>query len=184
MLRSNGYESLGVDPNAPDGADYRRVRFEQLEPFNGIDAVVASASLHHVGDPGAVLDRVASALAPGGTLVVLEWAWETFDEPTAEWCFGRLGPDDEGGWLHRRRDEWVASGQPWNAALTDWAQKEQLHAAETLLRLLDERFDREHVAYGPYFFPHLAQTSEADERAAIEAGQIRATRVDYVGRLG
>jgi hypothetical protein len=29
----------------------------------------------------------------------------------------------------------------------------------------------------------LAQTSEQDERAAIEAGQTRATRVDYVATL-
>jgi SAM-dependent methyltransferase len=182
MLRSSGYESLGVDPEAPDGADYRRVKFEQLEPLNGMGAVVASTSLHHVGDPEDVLDRVAGALAPGGTLVVVEWAWEAFDEPTAEWCFERLGPDEDASWLHRRRDEWVASGKPWNASLNEWAQKEQLHAAETLLRLLDERFDREDVADGPYFFPDLAQTSEEDERAAIEAGRIRATRVDYVGR--
>jgi len=77
----------------------------------------------------------------------------------------------------------VASGQPWSLYLRDWAQTEQLHAAETLLRRLDERFAREHLAHGAYFFPDLAQTSEEDERAAIEAAQIRATRVDYVGSL-
>jgi hypothetical protein len=38
------------------------------------------------------------------------------------------------------------------------------------------------VARGPYFFPDLAGTSEADERAAIDAGLIRDTRADYVGR--
>jgi hypothetical protein len=37
------------------------------------------------------------------------------------------------------------------------------------------------VARGPYFFPDLAGTSDADERAAIDAGRIRATRIDYVG---
>jgi hypothetical protein len=64
-----------------------------------------------------------------------------------------------------------------------WARREHVHAAETLLRLLDQRFDREHFAQGPYFFPDLAETSEEDERAAIEARQISATRVDYVGKL-
>ena len=63
-----------------------------------------------------------------------------------------------------------------------WAEEEQLHSADTLLRLLDARFHREHLAYGPYLFPDLARTTEEDEQAAIEAGQIRATRVDYVGR--
>jgi hypothetical protein len=110
-----------------------------------------------------------------------EWAWEEFDEATAAWCFQRLGPDEEAGWLHRRRDEWVASGQSWSAYVRAWAGEERLHSATTLLRLLDERFEPAHLERGPYFFPDLARATEDDERAAIEAGQIRATRVDYVG---
>ena len=133
-------------------------------------------------DTEEVIERIANTLAAGGTLVVVEWDWEQFDEPTADWCFQRLGPDEGAGWLHRRRDEWLASGQPWSAYVRKWAEEEQLHSADTLLRLLDTRFHREHLAYGPYLFPDLARTTEGDEQAAIEAGQIRATRVDYVGR--
>jgi SAM-dependent methyltransferase len=182
MLRSSGYEALGVDPAAPDEEDYRRVEFEQVELAREVDAIVASTSLHHVADPAEVIDRIASILAGGGTLVVVEWNWEEFDEQTADWCFERLGPDEEAGWLHRRRDEWLASGQPWSAYVRRWAKVEQLHSAHTLLRLLDARFHREYLAHGPYFFPDLARTGEEDEQAAIEAGQIRATRVDYVGK--
>ena len=46
-----------------------------------------------------------------------------------------------------------------------------------------EYFNRVHLADGPYFFPDLPQMTEKDELAAIEAGEIRATRVDYVGIL-
>ena len=183
MLRSSGYEALGVDPGAPDEEDYRRVVFEQVELAREVDAVVASTSLHHVADPAEVIDRIASTLAARGKLVVVEWDWEGFDRPTAEWCFQRLEPDEGAGWLHRRREEWLASGQPWSAYLREWAKEEQLHSVHTLLRLLDARFHREHLAYGPYFFPDLAGMTEEDEQAAIEAGRIRATRVDYVGRL-
>ena len=35
----------------------------------------------------------------------------------------------------------------------------------------------------PSRFPDLAQTTDEDELAAIEAGEIRATRVDYHGSL-
>ena len=124
-----------------------------------------------------------AALRTGG-----RWSWssghgEEFNEATAAWCFQRLGPDDKAGWLHRRRDEWVASGQSWSAYVRAWARDERLHSAGALLRLLDERFQRAHFARGPYFFPDLALATEGDERAAIEAGQIRATRVDYVGVL-
>ena len=184
MLRSSGYEALGVDPDAPDEVQYSRVAFERAELVQGIDAVIASTSLHHVADPAEVLDRVAITLAGAGTLIVVEWAWEEFDEATADWCFERLGPDEDAGWLHRRRDEWLESGQSWSAYVRAWAEDERLHSASTLLRLLDERFERRHLERGPYYFPDLAQATEQDERAAIEAGQIRATRVDYFGTLG
>jgi hypothetical protein len=36
---------------------------------------------------------------------------------------------------------------------------------------------------GPRFFPELAGISEEDEQAAIDAGVIRATRIDYAARL-
>jgi SAM-dependent methyltransferase len=182
VLLSNGYEAVGVDREAPDGADYRGVDFEELEPRGDVDAVLASRSLHHVGDAGEVVDHVARALAPGGTLVVIEWNWEAFDEPTAEWCFQRLRPEDE-GWLQRQRERWIGSGRPWGVAMREWAEGEHLHPVDALVRLLDERFRREHLAEGPYFFTELAEVSEADELEAIQAGQIRATRVDYVGIL-
>jgi SAM-dependent methyltransferase len=182
MLRSSRYEAVGVDPHAPDGEHYRRVEFERAEPFANVDAIVASTSLHHVADPARVLDLVATAVAPGGSVVVIEWAWEEFDDRTAEWGFERLGADGEPGWLHRRRDAWLASGQPWSVYLPEWARREGLHDAGTLLRLLDERFERVHLARGPYLFSDLAHTTAEAEAAAIEAGRIRATRVDYVGR--
>jgi SAM-dependent methyltransferase len=183
MLRSSGYEAVGVDPQAPHGEDYRRIEFEHLELVQDVDVVVAITSLHHVADPAEVVDRIVSSLASGGTLVVVEWAWENFDEATARWCFERLGEDEEAGWLHHRRDEWAASGQQWAAYLHGWAANERLHTAEALLRLLDQSFDKQELARGPYFFPDLATTGKEDEEAAIDAGLIRPTRVDYVGRL-
>jgi SAM-dependent methyltransferase len=69
MLRSSGYEALGVDPEAPDDVDYRRVEFEEVELACKVDAVVASTSLHHVADPAEVIDRIASSLVGGGTLI-------------------------------------------------------------------------------------------------------------------
>ena len=180
FLHSTGYEATGVDPNAPDTPDYHRVEFEHLELPQRVDAVIASTSLHHVADPAAVIDRLARTLGDDGTLVVVEWAWETFDEATAHWCFQRLGQDDE-NWLHRLRDEWTSSGQEWQRFLSGWANHDGLHRGEALLQLLDERFDRRLLACAPYFFPDLADTTDADEQAAIAAGLIRATRIDWVG---
>jgi hypothetical protein len=50
-----------------------------------------------------------------------------YDHPglaTARWCFARLAlpaSAAEPGWLHRRRDEWAGSGQPWDGSCRAWA---------------------------------------------------------------
>jgi len=183
MLRAGGYDAIGVDPQAPDEPHYQRNTFESAELAQPVDAVIASTSLHHVADPADVIDQIATTLTSRGQLLVIEWAWEKFDAETAEWCFERLGPADDGGWLRRRRDEWIGSRQDWQSYFRSWARQEHLHSGDTLLRLLDQRFERQLLAHGPYFFPDLAGTSEADERAAIDAGHVRATRIDYVGTV-
>lgn len=183
-LRAGGYDAIGIDPEAPEGPHYQRTTFERAELPEQVEAVVASTSLHHVADPAVVIDRIAATLMSGGTLLVIEWAWERFDAQTAEWCFERLRPDSEEGWLHRRRDEWITSHDAWQAYVQSWAEREHLHRGDTLLRLLDERFERRLLAEGPYFFPDLPGTREAEEQAAIDAEDIRATRIEYVAELG
>jgi SAM-dependent methyltransferase len=181
MLRANGYDAVGIDPQAPEQPHYQRLEFERAELPRHVDAVVASASLHHVADPADVIDRIAGTLTSGGTAVIVEWAWERFDEQTAAWCFERLGPEDGAGWLRRRRDDWLASGREWPSYLGDWAERDRLQPSELLLRLLDEQFERQLLTRGPYFFPDLMDTTEADEQTAIDAALIQPTRIDYVG---
>jgi SAM-dependent methyltransferase len=181
MLRAEGYDAVGIDPQAPEQPHYRRIEFERAELTPQVDAVVASTSLHHVADPTDVIDRITSTLTSRGTVVIVEWAWEKFDEQTAAWCFKRLGRNDKAGWLHRRRDEWLASGREWPSYLRDWAGQDRLHPGEALLGLLDERFERQLLTHGPYFFPDLVGTTEADEQTAIDAALIQPTRIDYVG---
>ena len=149
-----------------------------------MDAVVACTSLHHVADLDQVADRVRAALVPRGVLVVVEWAWERFDEPSARWCFARLAPTaaaTDPGWLHRRRDEWSATHQPWEAYWRDWANAAHLHPSRDILDALDARFDRVALTDGPYVFPELDGVTAQDEQAAIDTAQIQATCVCYVG---
>jgi SAM-dependent methyltransferase len=184
MLGQAGYRATGVDPEAPPGPSYSQVEFERYELPGRVDAVVACTSLHHVADLGTALDLVAAALVPGGVTVIVEWARERFDEATARWCFSRLpeAGDDHPGWLHHRQAEWHESGRPWDAYLRSWEQAEGLHAGKAILDELDARFESRSTAYGPYFFPELAGTSEADEQAAIDSGLIQPNRIQYVGR--
>jgi len=142
---------------------------------------VASTSLHHVSDLDTVVDLINQRLDRGGLLVVMEWAWERFDESTARWCFDRLA-DDEPNWLHRRRDEWLTSGQSWDVYFDHWARTEGLHTGQDILRSLATRFDTRLLAEGTFLFPDLDGVSAADEQAAIDSGRIQATCIRYVGR--
>jgi hypothetical protein len=182
MLRSAGYDAAGVDPEAPLGSHYHQVEFEQYQPAGPAHAVLACTSLHHVADVGAVLDLTEAALVSGGSVVVVEWARERFDETTAQWCFDRLPPPStDPGWLQRRQAEWRASGLPWDSYCRAWAEEEGIHPGLDIVRELDARFDRQLLAYGPYFFPDL-DISEGAEQAAIDAGVIMANRISYAGR--
>jgi SAM-dependent methyltransferase len=181
FLRAEGYDAVGVDPKAPDAPEYRRTEFEDAALPREVDVIVACASLHHVADPAHVLERMTDVLASGGSVVIVEWAWEEFDTETAEWAFGRLRASADPGWLNRRHDEWRTSEEDWPTYLQSWADAHGLHAAEKLVRLLDVQFQRRGLTRGPFLFADLADTSEADEQTAIDAGRIRPLRIDYVG---
>jgi SAM-dependent methyltransferase len=181
-LRAAGYRAEGIDPGAPMGPHYHQMEFGSYAPDQPADAIIASTSLHHVSDLNAVVDLIAYRLDPDGILIVVEWARELFDEATARWCFDRLA-DDEPGWLHHRRDEWLASGQPWDAYLTAWAQTDGLHTGHDILHVLDARFHTRLLTHGPYFFADLDGVTAADEQAHIDAGHIHANGVRYVGTL-
>jgi SAM-dependent methyltransferase len=184
-LLDAGHQAVGVDPEAPEGSDYQRIEVEHYHPPWPVDCVVASLSLHHVADLDTALDRLKDLLVAGGVLVVVEWAWERFDEATARWGFARLAPPDPGaepGWLHKHQQRWAASGQSWDGYLRDWATEAGLHPGERVLGVLGTRFSHEHAADAPYLFADLADTSETDEQAAIDAGQIQAIGIRYTAK--
>ncbi len=184
-LLDAGYDAIGVDPEAPEAVSYVRVDVEQAELGPPVDAVVACVSLHHVDDLDRVLDCVVEALVPSGSIVVVEWGWDRFDEATARWCFDRLGPPKLGtdaSWLEGHRERWTRSGLPWDTYVERWAAGGGLHPVADMLRALDERFSCTRLDDIPYFFCDLARTDRVAEQAAINIGQIRATGLHYVGR--
>ena len=182
MLRDQGHDAVGVDPCAPDGPQYAPVEFERYDPRQQVDVVIASTSLHHVADLDEVLDKIQAVLVPGGLVIVVEWAWERLDEATARWCFERLDPDAEPGWLHARRDGWLESGQSWDGYFHAWVAGEGLHASERIRSGLEQRFQCIASEVGPYCFADLSHTTASDEQAAIDAGAIQAGATYFVGR--
>ncbi len=95
-----GHRVTAIDPRAPeratDGPVFRRVSIEGFSDPGPFDHLVASLSLHHVGDLGVALDKMTGLLRVG-TLVVVEFAWYRIDAATAGWTLAHLpdGPSSE-----------------------------------------------------------------------------------------
>jgi SAM-dependent methyltransferase len=189
LLRAEGHRAVGVDPEAPEEPGFFRTRYEDYQPDADelpYDAVVACLSLHHVEDLDALLASVASRVRPGGLLILREWAREEFDEATARWCFDRLPErteDTPAWWLAGHRDGWQESGGSWEDYFQGWAKEHGLLTGATMLRALEESaFETVLLERDPYFHTALADVTAAEERAAIDAGRIRANGLRYVGR--
>jgi len=176
-LRAAGYDATGVDPRAPAEPGYQLCEFERYDAGQA-GAIIACTALHHVADLDRALDHVAASLRPGASLIVVEMAWERYDERTARWCFGQLAPADEDTWIRAQRDEFLESGQCWPDYLGAWAG--ELHRGEAISAGLDARFDRVTRQDAPYFFGDLAQLSAAREQAAIDDGQLNALAIRYL----
>jgi SAM-dependent methyltransferase len=181
-LHAAGYTAVGVDPHAPEAPGFHRERFEDHGADGPVDVITACTSLHHVDRLDTVVDRIHATLRPGGTLIVLEWAWERFDEPTARWCFAHLPSEPvEPGWLQRHHDRWQAAGTGWDTYLRGFATDEGLHTGDAITGFLTSLFATKQLTCTPYFSAGLDATS-ADEQTAIDAGTIQATGIRYVGR--
>jgi SAM-dependent methyltransferase len=87
-----GYETLGIDPEAPAEPGFLRAGLEQLESSRQFDAAVAIRSLHHVHHLPAGIEALAGALRPGARLVVFEYAIEAVDERAERWNAERALP--------------------------------------------------------------------------------------------
>jgi len=62
QMRAVRADLLAEDTEAVDGPE-----------FTGFHVVVMSMALHHVADPAKMIERLAGRLAPGGSLVIVDW---------------------------------------------------------------------------------------------------------------
>jgi SAM-dependent methyltransferase len=163
-LSAARYEVVAVDPEAPEGEQFRRLSFEDFDEPGPFDAIVASRSLHHIHDLGAALDKVVRLLGEDGVLLLDEFAWDRMDDATAEWYYTRL-TEPLSGWRERWEEE-----------------HDGLHTYDAMRRELDERFRERSFAWLPYLHRDAkADIEEAEERLLIDEGTIQATGFRYVG---
>jgi len=167
---------LGIDPLAPHGERFRRIRLEDLDSSEGpFEAVVASHSLHHIRDLEHALDRIVALLRPGGMLVLDEHGWDLADEETLDWLYNQrralaaAGQGEAPASLDALRDEWEA-------------EHLGLHRFESLRTEVDARFDERAFVRTPFLHRLLGGVAtEVLEQALIDAGAIQALGFRYAG---
>jgi SAM-dependent methyltransferase len=171
-----GYDVLGIDPLAPQGDLFRRVRLEDLDDDEGgFDAVVAVRSLHPIRDLAHALDRVAALLRPGAVLVIDEIGWDLIDEPTLDWLYGQrraLGAAGHG----------EAPASP-DEVRAEWESTHLgIHGYQALRRELDARFEELGFVRTPFLYRVLGGVAtEVLEQALIDAGAIQPLGFRWAG---
>ncbi len=174
-LSAGGHEVLGIDPVAPQGDLFRRLKLEDLDEAEQFDAVVAGRSLHHIRDLDARLENIAGLLASGGILVVDEFAWDRLDDATLDWFYGQrralaaAGHGDAPASLEEQRLEWES-------------EHLGLHGFVALREGLGARFDEREFEWVPYLHRLLAGVAtEVLEQALIDSGAIQALGFRFAG---
>jgi hypothetical protein len=168
-LAAEGYDVVGVDPDAPAGERFVRAGFQELEPDGDYDAVVAGRVLHHLR-PLAPAVEILAGLAP--LLLVDEFAWNLIDPAAQEWYEGQ----------HRMLRA-AGTEPPGPPSLDEWRLRHpDLHPHEVVLGALRERYVERRLEWVPYLYRWLAgPASEQLERSLVQAGAFSAVGWRFAG---
>jgi SAM-dependent methyltransferase len=170
LLAARGYDVLGVDPNAPAGERFVRAKFEEAAGelrAQTWDVVLAARVLHHV-EP---LDEGVALLAELAPLLLVD----------------EFAPDRVVGaaqaWYEQRWREVPGAQGP--KSIDEWrARHGGLHPHDRVLAALRGHYEEQELEWRPYFHRWLRLPElEAEERAAIEAGEIQAVGWRWAGRV-
>jgi SAM-dependent methyltransferase len=174
--------ALDVDPDAVAAARAAGVPAVQGDFLNGgaepHDVVLFTRSLHHVGDLERAAALAAAACAPGGVVVVDEFARERADAATAAWFYELRAVLAAAEVLAPPEAPAVAD------PLERWEREcgaHRLHTGEEMVRALGAHLDVDLVERCPYLYRQLAQWLEPTGRGAAVAHrllQVERERID------
>lgn len=174
-LVTRGFEVTAIDPDpgTPDSPPFHRVGLEDFSPPQPYDAVVAVRSLHHIHDLGEALKKIHDCMAPGGVLILDEFAWDRMDEATAGWYLSHATGE-------RHED---ASLRPPNFPDAWIAEHDHMHESQTMRSAVRRVFADLSYEDIPYLATHYLERPDLvpEEIRLIRSGEIRALGFRYVG---
>ncbi|HLH68448.1 MAG TPA: class I SAM-dependent methyltransferase [Candidatus Dormibacteraeota bacterium] len=173
-LQARGHAVTMVDPDpeavaAARAAGVAALPVGLLEHEGGpYDVVLFVRSLHHLGDLRSALARTERLLAPGGLVVVEEFARERADAATAALAFDLEAILAAAGVLRPPADdeEAPAGADPLQRWRARYGTERGLPGGAEMLALVEERFEVVGVEPCPYLYRHLGQWLEPSERGA------------------
>ncbi|HVV11317.1 class I SAM-dependent methyltransferase [Amycolatopsis sp.] len=133
-LNGLGYRVTGVDRSAEAATAARergvRVIEADVHDVSGeYDVVLFTRSLHHAEDLDDILAHAGTLLAPGGQVIIEEFAWERVDEAAAAFLYDNRALLTAAGLLD--------AGSPTEHLLDAWvAGHESLHQGAAMLAAL------------------------------------------------
>lgn len=198
VLGSHGHRVVAIDadPEAVAAAKQRGVdamvaRFPD-GPDGPFDAVLFTRSLHHVDDLAGGLAAAARRLAPGGVVLVEDWAWEVMNEPLLAFCarlaaaarslggevddVWQLGAAGLAAWQHEHGDHGLHTG-----AAIETALRQRFANVGALAEPYAYRYPARYLTHVPSTATAVASALTA-ERAAIAAGSIPALGRRWIAR--
>jgi SAM-dependent methyltransferase len=186
-LRARGFRVEAIDTNlanvvaaAKNGIDAQCI---DLLDFTGgpFDAVLFTRSLHHISPLGAAVTKARELVAPGGVLVIDEFAHDEVDNASTIWFYDVMAMLDDAGVLashparfhHQHSD---ADRSP-PTSLEAWkrahAHDPALHGARAMLDALGASFDITRMERPPHFYRLFAGRLPPNERGALVLKGIR-----------
>lgn len=201
-LLADGLSVLALDTAAEAVASARRRGVDArvvawpAAPGDSFDAVLFTRSLHHIPALAESIDAAMACLAPGGRIVLEDFALEAVDARTLRWFADALQPLAARGQLVRS-DDLIDALLDTGGSLEVWraAHDHDLHSATAMRAALSARCATVREQRVPYLFRYLTEALEEgarrnvimraverQEQAAILDGAIAEIGWRFVGR--
>jgi ubiquinone/menaquinone biosynthesis C-methylase UbiE len=171
-LHQQGHHIIALDSDAAVieqarqlGIDARVVAWPDFEEAS-FDAILFTRSLHHITDLTSAVSQAYRLLAPGGLLLVEDFAYETRDLRTSEWCYSLVVLLQTCQKLQLKQEEVLATLLKRGGELACWQEHHDhdLHSTwtqRTVLKQVFEQVSESKMAYlYRYLLPALPETEQ------------------------
>jgi SAM-dependent methyltransferase len=171
-LMARGCKVTGIDPSpsavnqcAKRGIQTIEADFAGYDSCRRYDVILFSRSLHHMNDPRGILRKASRMLAPGGVVLIEEFAIEDVDEAAARWLLTMLRLVNTVGLAAKQRDKLPGDKRP---ALPWWKgiHRHKIHDGRTVIAAARASLAVTQIERVPYLFRYLAPELKKSAKSA------------------